>query len=714
VAFKCASGLDIEFYDRDLGLEVINVVGQKALRPSVVATPNVIVEGLVVLAECSKLKERLQSLHADEHVASGLESSLCILVYGFLADRYIFASFGLENLYERGCLSFEHWKEMQHRRFIDDIALLDNAFNAVDQECGDTKLNEKSELPSGAQIIPILDLILDDSPVKPSASTDGDSQTGASNAHSPPLPAVPEHAIYSSDDPILSTKESASLDDYGDLHEPAWTGETIIGQTPLHLAARRGHEAAVRILLDRGANIEAQSIWSETPLVLASEHGHEAVVRILLDRGANIETRSTWLETPLVVAAKHGHEAVVRILLDRGANIETRSTCSETPLVVAANHGHVAVVRILLDRGANIEAQSLWSRTPLLFAAEHGHEAVVRILLDRGANIEAQSIFSETPLVVAAEHGHEAVVRILLDRGANIEAQSTLSETPLILASRGRHRVVMTLLLKARRSSASNSLRRNMYMETLHAILPRECTAVAMAAKINEISKSRCQLTEFFSNYQTLWRTGIRSIERLSGGHLPKSLGETLSILCVCKAMSETMDIYLATSYTCGFLRGLERWIIVLDEEEVQAYRHIVKAIWQIDIEMRPQDNQPGENDLTPFESYEELLQYAQGLVSCLTSTANGCFSTTTSVRNHRASLDQSQRSWRERHPNPPPPSEHADPVEPKPPDYPPQGQSQIQEDILNISSTNIDPRLVVLLTGAAFIILLLFLMCKS
>ncbi|OCL01008.1 ankyrin, partial [Cenococcum geophilum 1.58] len=62
--------------------------------------------------------------------------------------------------------------------------------------------------------------------------------------------------------------------------------------TALHYAAQKGHEAVVRLLLDRGANIEAKCKFTDsTALHDAALYGHVAVTELLLDRGADTEAR---------------------------------------------------------------------------------------------------------------------------------------------------------------------------------------------------------------------------------------------------------------------------------------------------------------------------------------------------------------------------------------------------------------------------------------
>ncbi|KAF9767409.1 hypothetical protein IL306_000040, partial [Fusarium sp. DS 682] len=221
------------------------------------------------------------------------------------------------------------------------------------------------------------------------------------------------------------------------------------GRTSLSYAAAKGYAAVVRLLLDRGAHTEAADRrWGRTLLLWAAMKGDEAVVRLLLDRGAHTEAANNEGQTPLLLAAINGDEAVVRLLLARGAHTEAADRrWGQTPLLLAAMKGDEAVVRLLLDRGAYTEAADKWGRTPLSYASGNGHEAVVRLLLAWGAYTEAADKWGQTPLSHAAAKGHEAVVRLLLDGGAYTEAEDEDDWTPLLYAAAKGHEAVVRLLL---------------------------------------------------------------------------------------------------------------------------------------------------------------------------------------------------------------------------------------------------------------------------
>ncbi|KAF2174539.1 ankyrin, partial [Zopfia rhizophila CBS 207.26] len=71
--------------------------------------------------------------------------------------------------------------------------------------------------------------------------------------------------------------------------------------------------------------LESKDQYGRTPLLRAAKNGHEAVVRLLVELGADVNARSNDGWMALRWAAENGHEAVVRLLLERGAGVNVKS-----------------------------------------------------------------------------------------------------------------------------------------------------------------------------------------------------------------------------------------------------------------------------------------------------------------------------------------------------------------------------------------------------
>ena len=89
------------------------------------------------------------------------------------------------------------------------------------------------------------------------------------------------------------------------------------GETPLMMAALKAEVGAASALVAHGASVKKDG-WS--PLHYAATGGSAAIVKLLLDKGAVLEARSPNGSTPLMMAARYGNEEAVDALLAAGAD----------------------------------------------------------------------------------------------------------------------------------------------------------------------------------------------------------------------------------------------------------------------------------------------------------------------------------------------------------------------------------------------------------
>ncbi|CAG9464988.1 unnamed protein product [Pedinophyceae sp. YPF-701] len=96
------------------------------------------------------------------------------------------------------------------------------------------------------------------------------------------------------------------------------------GYTPLHYAARGGHDACVQVLLSAGADVNARTgAGQATPLHRAAYMGHAGTLDILLAAGADPAAQDADGATPGHKAAAQGHSAVAVRLLEHGRSVRS-------------------------------------------------------------------------------------------------------------------------------------------------------------------------------------------------------------------------------------------------------------------------------------------------------------------------------------------------------------------------------------------------------
>ncbi|KAJ7029871.1 ankyrin repeat-containing domain protein [Mycena alexandri] len=286
--------------------------------------------------------------------------------------------------------------------------------------------------------------------------------------------------------------------------------------TALQAAASMGRtsEAPFSLNMDRAGVVEVTVGYGGSALQGVSPSAHEDIVRLLLEKGADVNLRAGRLGSALQVAAYWDHKTLVRLLIDHGADVNCRDGGPfGNALQAAAYDGHEALVRLLIDIGADVNLQGGEYGSALYAAAVQGHEEIVRLLIDNGADVNAlggdfgrdygsalQVSLSRgniaklliengaelgytsfgSPLQAAAAWGLYDVARLLIEHGADVNVQGgkySPFATPLQEASWGDHVDLVRLLID---SGAEVNAEGTKYGSALQAAIRRGYENIAV------------------------------------------------------------------------------------------------------------------------------------------------------------------------------------------------------------------------------------------
>jgi len=173
-------------------------------------------------------------------------------------------------------------------------------------------------------------------------------------------------------------------------------------------AVEEGDMKKAQDFIEKGIDVNLKD-EDESALYKATDKGHVDLVKLLIDKGADVNSENMHHETALFCACYHGNLEMVRVLVDNGAKINAKQHEGETPIFYAVNQARTCylistsygdaniatitgIIKILLEKGADIDAKDKAGKTALTYANEYRLSPIIDLLKNVGAEHIDQSV----------------------------------------------------------------------------------------------------------------------------------------------------------------------------------------------------------------------------------------------------------------------------------------------------------------------------------
>ncbi|UYV68521.1 hypothetical protein LAZ67_6000020 [Cordylochernes scorpioides] len=271
----------------------------------------------------------------------------------------------------------------------------------------------------------------------------------------------------------------------------------INGNSPLHLAARKGNQELVQYLVEAGADMNSLDDFRQSPLHSAIIWRKLSTASYLIDAGADVNIKdirnwvpllyaiTDWVNRKLEVreytAIYQEHKDLIRkfveagadvnisnsittpflelfeeindselfrLFIEKGADINAKKNNGISILMMVAKMGNVDCFNCLLNAGADTDHVDKTGNSALFYAASSQSPEILEYFLKSGFDVNVRNNEGQTPLMFAPENESTINIKMLLNSGADINARDNAGDTLLSLAVKNYHYELIELIFE--------------------------------------------------------------------------------------------------------------------------------------------------------------------------------------------------------------------------------------------------------------------------
>ncbi|MDR0228061.1 MAG: ankyrin repeat domain-containing protein [Flavobacteriaceae bacterium] len=201
--------------------------------------------------------------------------------------------------------------------------------------------------------------------------------------------------------------------------------EVMILEKSIYKVIEDNNLQEVEQLILNKVNLEQRNAKEETPLMYAVYLKRNAIAKVLMQAGANVNAQDKILNSPFLYAGAEGNIELVKEALKYGADFTVFNRYYGTALIPAAEKGHIEVVKLLVNY-PNYPIDHVnrlgWTALMEAIVLGNGGEVHIRIvdeLIKGGVNVSIPDFDGVTPLQHAQKRNYKAIIDLLIKAGAN-------------------------------------------------------------------------------------------------------------------------------------------------------------------------------------------------------------------------------------------------------------------------------------------------------
>ena len=240
--------------------------------------------------------------------------------------------------------------------------------------------------------------------------------------------------------------------------------------------------------------------------------GDTKLVKMLLKKGADVNAKNTKGITPLVYAVAGGYEELVKMLIDRGVDVNAIANDGRRALYISVARGDLGIVKLLIEAKADVNIKDGHGSAALHTAAVWDRQEIAEMLIEAGADVSAIDGEGNSTLDLAQWWSSEKTAKLLKAGGAGI-ARASQEDIGLIGRVRGMEMVGGEARIDTGRyvyfygsKGRMNPPKVTIYLNTVNGVLP-----IGRSFKVNH---GDMQGTGFVNNISFNFSTETKGNER--------------------------------------------------------------------------------------------------------------------------------------------------------------------------------------------------------